>query len=582
MRVFDILEQQALNNPNKPAFGFKKDNRWETISFAHYHQMANRLSIALIHAGVIKDTKVASVTFNKPEWNILDMAILQTGAVHVALYPNFNFEDLSYSLEYADVEFVFVSGKLLFDQVKKIQKQNPKIKGIYSFENCTYGKSLYDLMEFTNTGEDSKLLDWYKSSVSPDDVCAIYLTSGTTGKSKGAMVSHRAIVNTVKALKDIYDINDSDRAISYAPLSVSSERSLNYFYQLNGICTYYAESMMSIVQNMQEIKPTIFLGSPMLLEKIRTGTIEKAGELKGISKTIFKGAIDFTSRYEPQAKLSLGAQLLGKFFDKIVYERIRGVMGGQVRFIMAGGAAIPPEIMKFFWMAGIPVYEGFGMTECHVISVNCDKRGIKFATVGPLFRDVEVKMDEAGEVLCRSPYMFLGYYKMAEYSVTCFDGDGFFRTGDKGLLVDNKYLKIIGRLKDIFKTSAGKYVAPEVIEKRLNNSIYIEQCLVAGANEKFISVLIVPNFSNIKKFILGDSGVNLSSSEIVNDERVRNEIQRIIDEFNIDYSESEQIRGFKLLNEGFTIENGELTPSMKLKRHAIERKFKSTLEEIYA
>ena len=257
-------------------------------------------------------------------------------------------------------------------------------------------------------------------------------------------------------------------------------------------------------------------------------------------------------------------------------------MGGQVRFIMAGGAAIPPEIMKFFWMAGIPVYEGFGMTECHVISVNCDKRGIKFATVGPLFRDVEVKMDEAGEVLCRSPYMFLGYYKMAEYSVTCFDGDGFFRTGDKGLLVDNKYLKIIGRLKDIFKTSAGKYVAPEVIEKRLNNSIYIEQCLVAGANEKFISVLIVPNFSNIKKFILGDSGVNLSSSEIVNDERVRNEIQRIIDEFNIDYSESEQIRGFKLLNEGFTIENGELTPSMKLKRHAIERKFKSTLEEIYA
>ncbi len=582
MRVFDILEQQAQINPNKAAFGFKKDNRWETISFTEYGQMADRLSIALIHAGVVKETKVASVTFNKPEWNILDMAILQTGAIHVALYPNFNFEDLSYSLEYTDAEFIFVSGKLLYDQVKKIQQHNPKIKGLYSFENCNYSKSIYDLMEFTSTGEDSKMLAWYKSAVKPGDICSIYLTSGTTGKSKGAMVSHSAIVKTVNALKDIYDINYTDRAISYAPLSVSSERSLNYFYQLNGICTYYAESMLSIIQNMQEIKPTIFLGSPMLLEKVRTGTIEKAGELKGISRAIFKAAIDFTARYEPQAKLSVSARLLRKLFDKIVYERIRGIMGGQVRFIMAGGAAIPPEIMKFFWMAGIPVYEGFGMTECHVISVNCDKRGIKFNTVGPLFRDVEIKIEDSGEVLCRSPYMFSGYYKMPEYSNSCFDDDGFFKTGDKGLFVDNKYLKIIGRLKDIFKTTAGKYVAPEAIEKRLNSSLYIQQCIVAGANEKFISVLIVPNFINIKKFILRDASDTITSNQIINDERVLSEIQKIIDEYNIDYSESEQVRGFKLLSESFTIENGELTPSMKLKRHEIEHKFKNALEEIYA
>ena len=582
MRVFDIAEQQAKINPDKPAFGYKKDNRWETISFAAYSQMANRLSVALIGAGVGRATKVASVTFNKPEWNILDMAILQTGAIHVALYPNFNFEDLAYSLEYSDVEFVFVSGRLLFDQVKRIQKQNLNIKGIYSFENCSFAPSVYDLIESTGTTADLKTLDEYKSAVKPDDICSIYLTSGTTGKSKGAMVSHRAIVNTVKALKDIYDINYTDRAISYAPLSVSSERSLNYFYQLNGICTYYAESMLSIIQNMQEIKPTIFLGSPMLLEKIRTGTIEKAGELKGISKTIFKGALDFTARFEPQAKLPLQAQLLRKVFDKIVYARIRGIMGGQVRFIMAGGAAIPPDVMKFFWMAGIPIYEGFGMTECHVISVNCDKRGIKFGTVGPLFRSVEVKMDDNGEVLCRSPYMFSGYYKMPEYTATCFDQDGFFRTGDKGFMVDSKYLKIIGRIKDIFKTTAGKYVAPEVIEKRLNSSLYVQQCIVAGANEKFISVLIVPNFINIKKFILGDGNDAMTAQQIIGDNRVIAEIQQIIDEFNIDYSESEQIRGFKLLSEGFTIENGELTPSMKLKRHAIEQKFKSALQEIYA
>jgi long-chain acyl-CoA synthetase len=582
MRVFDILEHQVKTNPEKPAFGFKKDGRWQTISFAEYGHMADQLSLALINKGVGKEKKVASVTFNKPEWNILDMAILQAGAIHVALYPNYNFEDLSHSLDYTDVEYVFVSGKLLFDQVKRIQLQNPKIKAIYSFESCSYTNSIYDLIKSPGDGADLKILEHHKGAVAPDAICAIYLTSGTTGKSKGAMVSHEAIVNTVKALKDIYDINYSDRAISYAPLSVSSERSLNYFYQLNGICTYYAENMLSIIQNMQEIKPTIFLGSPMLLEKIQTGTIEKAGELKGLAKTIFKAAVDFTAKFEPQAKLPLQARLLRAFFDKIVYERIRGIMGGQVRFIMAGGASIPPEIMRFFWMARIPVYEGFGMTECHVISVNCDKRGIKFGTVGPLFRDVEIRIDENGEVLCRSPYLFLGYYKMPELSSTCFDKNGFFKTGDKGLLLENNYLKIIGRLKDIFKTAAGKYVAPEVIEKKLNNSLYIQQCIVAGANEKFISVLIVPNFSNIKKLLLGEHAETLTQEQIIADERVLKEIQKVIDEFNIDYSESEQIRGFKLLSEVFSIENGELTPSMKLKRHAIEDKFKSTLEEIYA
>lgn len=567
MHLTHILLNQAKLHPNKPAFGYKVNGAWQTITFNQYKTAAQALSRALVNRGLTKGAKVASITFNRPEWNILDMAILLAGGVHVSLYPNFNFDDYAYSLDYTDAEFVFVAGKLTWQQVKKIANTNPKIKEVFVFDALDSATTIQQLIDEGNDITGANTSD----TLSADDMAAIYLTSGTTGKSKGALVTHRAIMNTVEAMKDMYDIKADDRAISYAPLCVSSERSLNYFYQHNGICTYYAENMLSIVQNMQEIKPTIFLGSPLLLEKIRTGTIEKAEQLTGIQKFLFGSALAAINKMNTE-KRKLAFNPFNYFFDKLIYARIRDVMGGQVRFIMAGGASIPIDIMKFFWAVGIPVYEGYGMTECHIMSVNSDKRGIKFGTVGPLFKDVEIVLNTDGEILCRSPYLFSGYYKMPEQDKASFDEFGFFKTGDKGEWIDNKFLKVTGRLKDIFKTTSGKYVVPEAIEKKLNQSPYISQSIITGANQKHITALITPDFSAAKKSLLTEAEAGMADEELIKHPKLLKAIQAAIDDYNTDFTETEQVKQFHLLAVPFTIDSGELTPSMKLKRQVIEKK----------
>lgn len=570
MKVTDILYIQAEKNADKPAFGYKANNQWHTISFSQYKTQSLQLAASLSAAGVGPGTKVASITFNRPEWNILDMAILLAGGVHVSLYPNFNHDDYQHSLDYTDAAFVFATGKLALQQVSSIQKENNKIKEVFSLDNTTGYRSIQNLIE-----SGAQLPAIPDNTATENDIAAIYLTSGSTGKSKGALVTHQAIMNTVTALKDIYDIKSDDRAISYAPLCVSSERSLNYFYQLNGICTYYAENMLSIVQNMQEIKPTIFLGSPLLLEKIRLGTIEKAGTLTGFSKVIFNAALNAAGSYRPYKKQHLNP--LYHLYNRFVYSRIRDVMGGHVRFIMAGGAAIPVDVMKFFWQAGIPVYEGYGMTECHIISVNSDNRGIKFGTVGPLFKDVEIVLSNEGEILCRSPYLFSGYYKQAPDAPEVFDRFGFFKTGDKGEWVDNKYLKVTGRLKDIFKTRSGKYVAPEMIEKALGNSPFIQQCIITGANQSHISALIVPALAYARQVLFNGHENTLTDEELMKSDKLKAAIQQAIDDFNIDYTESEQVKIWHLISTPFSIENGQLTPSMKLKRQVIEAEYASLI-----
>lgn len=570
MKVTDILFIQAEKNADNPAFGYKANGQWHTLSFSQYKIQSLQLAASLKALGVGPGTKVASVTFNRPEWNILDMAILLAGGVHVSLYPNFNYADYQHSLDYTDAAFVFATGKLALQQVSSIQKENSKIKEVFSLDNINGYRCIQQLIE-----AGGQLPAVSETSATENDIAAIYLTSGSTGKSKGALVTHRAIMNTVTALKDIYDIKSDDKAISYAPLCVSSERSLNYFYQLNGICTYYAENMLSIVQNMQEIKPTIFLGSPLLLEKIRVGTIEKAGTLTGFSKLIFNAALDAANSYYPDKNLSLNP--LYHLYNRFVYSRIRDVMGGNVRFIMAGGAAIPVDVMKFFWQSGIPVYEGYGMTECHIMSVNSDNRGIKFGTVGPLFKDVEIVLSNEGEILCRSPYLFSGYYKQAPDAPEVFDRFGFFKTGDKGEWIDNKYLKVTGRLKDIFKTRSGKYVAPEMIEKALGNSPYIHQCIITGANQSHISALIVPALAYARQVLFNEQENALPDEVLLKSTKLAQVIQKAIDGFNIDYTEAEQVKNWHIIATPFSIENGQLTPSMKLKRQVIESEYASLI-----
>ncbi|MCB9365504.1 MAG: AMP-binding protein [Flavobacteriales bacterium] len=569
-RVFDLLYNKPADK--SIAFGYKRKGKWETLSYIDYANKAEYLASFFLSIGIEKGTKVASICYNRPEWNILDMALLQIGVVHVSLYPNFNSEDFKHSIEYTDAEFVFAESKLVYKQVKKLNL--PKVKEIYTFNKITETSSIQELI---NKGKDNFIeseLIKVRNSILPDDVASIYLTSGTSGKSKGVVVTHDSICNTFKALKSVYTISNKDVAFSFAPLTVSSERSLNYYYQANRIATYYTESMPKIIDNMQEVKPTIFLGSPMLLEKVRLGIYEKVKSLSGIQKRIIAWAL-----YLAETDLSQNL-IQKKIADILVFKKLRGIMGGKVRFIMAGGSALPINVLNFFWNINIPIYEGYGLSECHIISVNNDQKGIQFGTTGPLFQDVEIVLDKDNQILCRSPYLFKEYYKMPELTKESFDEFGFFKTGDCGEWIDNKYLKINGRIKELFKIQTGKYISPSSIEKKLNSSKYIHQSLVVGFNKPYIVALLVPALNVLKDEFSHELQIDEAGKLEVN-EFLFNFYKQIMSSMNEGFIESEKIVKFKLLFNEFTIENGDLTPSMKLKRLHLENKFSELINEMY-
>ncbi len=556
---------------SNPAFGFKRKGKWETISFQQYFDDATALSSVLASLGVTKGSKVASITLNRPEWNVLDLALLRLGAVHVSIFPNFNLDDFSFSIAHTDCELVFVTGDTLRNQLK----QHGIAQRIFTFDaNRTDADSLPELLA---TGR-SMPEPVPTTTVEAKDVAAIYLTSGTGGRSKGVVMTHGAIVNTVLAMRELYDIGSDDRALSFAPLCVSSERSLNYYYQTNGICTYYTESMMKVVENMQEVKPTIFLGAPVLLEKIREKIFEKSGTIAGMGGIIFKWALGLTDRFSLDG-LSLPYRLQHALADRLVYAKLREVMGGRVRFIMAGGAAIPVEICRFFHAIDIPVFEGYGLSECHIISVNRNGAGVRFGTVGPLFGQTEVKLDATGEILCRSPYLFSGYYANEELTRASFDSEGFFHTGDKGEWVEGHYLRIIGRVKDLFKISTGRYISPDHVEKLLNGSSSVQQSIIIGANRTHISALVVPAFEYLRSSVKELAA--LSDAQLCAHPTVRAIIAKELEAVNAAFIESERIKRFHLLEAPFSIEKGELTPSSKLKRHTIEQAYHLQIDALY-
>ena len=572
-RVFDLLYDGPLSN--NVAFGYKLKGKWETISYEEYAFKAECLASYFLTIGIETGTKIASICYNRPEWNILDMALLQIGAIHVSLYPNFNLDDFKHSIEYTDTKYVFASSKLIFNQIKKSDLS--QVKSIFTFDKIAETSSMYELIQIGKDELNITELKRIRNSISADDVASIYLTSGTSGKSKGVVVTHKSIFKTFKALKSVYEISDKDIAFSFAPLAVSSERSLNYYYQDNRIATYYTESMPKIIDNMQEVKPSIFLGSPMLLEKVRLGIYEKVKTLPLVQKKIITWALKIAERdYKKNAKSTITT----KIADLFVFKKLRQILGGNVRFIMAGGSALPINVLNFFWNIDIPIYEGYGLSECHIISVNNDQKGVLFGTTGPLFQDVEIVLDKENQILCRSLYLFKEYYKMPELTNESFDEFGFFKTGDCAEWKDNQFLIINGRIKELFKIQTGKYISPSTIEKNINNSKYINQSLVVGFNKPYIVVLIVPAFDVLRSEFY--QKLALDKDDNVNEnEFLLALFNQIMETVNEPYLESEKIVKFKLLFKEFTIENGELTPSMKLKRLYLEDKHASLIEKMY-
>jgi long-chain acyl-CoA synthetase len=581
-RIFDILHQSATNFPDFVALNSKKRGEWVSYSYRQYQQIADELSIGLIKTlGVQNGDHIASITNNRPEWNFLDMAIAQVGAVHVPLYPNYNISDFKFIINNAEVKYIFTGNKLLWELLSRMRNELPLVKEIFCFDEHPDIPGFKSIIVSSPGLQDLTILNARKASVSEDDLVSIYYTSGTTGYPKGATVTHKSLTSDILALQEVYNIKKGQKVLSYLPLCHSYESAHNYIYQYRVASVYYAESTGTVIDNMKEVQPEMFLTVPLLLEKIVDLITEKGRISTGLKKQLHNWAYRLALRYEINQQLSISYQIQLVLAKLLVYRNWKSMMGGKVKLISAGGASASGQYLRLFAAMGITVLEIYGLTETYCITVNSLKYGRMFGTAGVLLKNVQVKINEDGEILAKSPYITKGYYKQPELTSMIFDSEGWFYTGDIGSFVNNKFLKIEGRKSVTFKTSSGNFVMPENIENLLKQNVFIKHILLVGKDKGYLSALIVPNFENIIKWCKLAGIEDVDPEKIITNNLILNEFQKEIDKYNRSTWETEMIKKFKLLNEDWTITSGELTPIMKIKRNFIEQKYRNIIEEFY-
>lgn len=585
-RTFDLLERyKELYSFKDDALACKLNGEWIKYSSLDYINYCNYLSYGLLALGLKKGDKVANISHNSPEWCFLDLAASQSGIIHVPIYPTISNEEYEYILNHAEVKLVFVSDKLLYNKIRPIASQISSIKDVYTFDKVEGAKHWKDIYKLGQENEDlfKKELDNIKASISPDDMVTLLYTSGTTGYPKGVMLSHNNLVSNFIATSKCHELDHRHRVISFLPLSHVYERMVNYHFQYKGLSIYFAENMGMIVQNVNEIKPHIFNSVPRLLEKVYSKIIGKGKDLPYLKKQIFFWAVNLGFKYKYEGN-NLYYRIRLKIADKLVFKKWREALGGNIVYIVSGGAALQPRLAHIFWAAGIKVMEGYGLTETSpVIAVNNPlTKEVMFGTVGPILEGVEVKIAEDGEILARGPNIMLGYYKQPELTAESIEKDGWFHTGDIGVLIDNKFLKITDRKKEMFKLSSGKYIAPQAIENKLKESFFIENIMVIGENQKFASALISPNF----EFLHNWAGIHnikfRDNYELIHFPEVINRYQREVNEINKSLSPHENIKRFKLVTEEWSPVSGELSPTLKLKRRILLEKYQILINEVYS
>lgn len=582
-RIFDLLPWYKNNfKPKDDALAGKEDGKWVKYSIDQYIEAANNISYAFLTLGVKKGDKIATITLNRPEWNFLDMGILQTGAVHVPIYPTISESDYKYILKHAEVKFVFVSGKELLDKIKHILHEIPSIEGVYSFRKIDEVKHLDELIDLGKSNPLPEQLKQIQDEIQPADIATLIYTSGTTGNPKGVMLSHRNIISNLLALYHIFPVDETSRCISYLPVSHVYERTNIYIYHYLGVSMYYAENMGTIADNLKEIQPHILTTVPRLLEKVYDKIITKGKKLSFLQKSIFFWAVNLGLHYDVQGKGWLYKQQLA-VANKLVFSKWREGLGGNMRVIVSGGAALQPRLAKVFTAAQIPILEGYGLTETSpVIAVNTfEPGGCKFSTVGKPIQGVEVKIASDEEILCKGPNVMLGYFKEPEMTKQAINEEGWFHTGDLGRIEPEGHLKITGRKKALFKTAMGKYISPEHIENLLVESPFIDAALVIGENQKFAAALIAPDFTQLKSFCLSKNIDTASEKEMVKHPEVKKRFQKEIHEFNKKLGSYEQIRKYELMDSEWSIQSGELTANLKLRRNYICNKYKTVIEKLF-
>lgn len=590
-RLFDAIKFQLDKFPQSDMLSAKVNGSWMHLSTAEVQTIANKFSAGLLQLGISANDftpegsdKIAILSNNRPEWLLTDFAVQQIGAVLTPIYPTTNPLELEFILNDAQVKYVFVSDAELFAKVNSVKEKVPSLKNIYAFDEVV-GAANYKQILGLATDEGLQKVEAIKKQIPTSHIATIIYTSGTTGTPKGVMLSHENIVSCVFLSKQSFPFEDAPqtKVLSFLPLNHIFEKCVSYIYLFSGISIYYAESLETIGENLKEVQPDGFTTVPRLLEKVYEKIMAKGNELTGIKRKLFYWSVDLAEKYDNlidggfiyNTKLALAR--------KLVFSKWKEALGGHISYIVTGGAACQERLMRIFNGAGIPVYEGYGPTEnSPVICVNRkEKGGSMYGTVGPKIAGLEVKIAEDGEILVKGPTVMLGYYKRPDLTAEVLK-DGWLYTGDIGVWVNDKFLKITDRKKELFKTSGGKYVAPQPLENKLKESPFVEQVVIVGAEKKFVGALIVPSFATLKGW-MRENGINFTTNEeAINNPRVLELYRELVESFNKFFNHVEQVKKFELLPKEWSIETGEMTPKMSLKRKIIMEKYKGAVERIYS
>jgi long-chain acyl-CoA synthetase len=587
-RLFDSIAYQLHKFPKPDMLAAKERGAWRKYSTQEAQQTINKLSAGLLKLGVSGNDfteegaeKIAIISNNRPEWLFTDLAVQQTGAILIPIYPTTNPLELKFILSDAAVKYIFVSSQEMLDKVKSVQPDVPSLQNIYSFDHL-HGADHWSTIIETADEASLKQVEEIKSNISEDHVATIIYTSGTTGTPKGVMLTHKNIVSNVKYSKESFPFPDDPtiKTLSFLPLNHIFEKMVSYIYLFSGISIYYAESLETIGDNLKEVKPDGFTTVPRLLEKVFEKIMAKGNELTGVKRKLFFWAVALGEKYDNRKSNGVFYKMQLSLANKLIFVKWREALGGNVKFIITGGAACSEKLLRIFNAARIPVFEGYGPTEnSPVICVN-RKAKTKFGTVGPPINRIEVKIAEDGEILTRGDSVMKGYYKRPDLTAETIIG-GWLHTGDIGVW-DGEFLKITDRKKELFKTSGGKYVAPQPIENKLKESPYVEQVIVVGAEKKFVGALIVPSFTMLRDWMKKNNIEYTTNEDAARNPQVLQFFRDLVESFNVYFNHVEQIKKFELLPKEWSIETGEMTPKMSLKRKIVMEKYKDAVDRIYA
>ena len=583
-RLFEFIEYQNEHAPLEKSFTTKYNGKWESLSTQDFISQSRAISRALVGLGIKAGDKIAMISSNnRSEWSVIDVGLLTLGAVNIPIYPTISSKDYEYILNHSESIYCFVSDQEVYDKVKSIQKNVKSLKKVYSFDKikgCPHWSELLD--EGSKMDNDDTVIKM-KNQVKSEDLATIIYTSGTTGVPKGVMLSHNNVVsNVVSASKRLPLTIGQASALSFLPVCHIFERVILYIYMFNSVSVYFAESIETIADNLKEINPNVMTAVPRLLEKVYDKIYARGGELTGIKKSLFYWAVNLGLQYNPYGQNGAWYEFKLKIAKKLILSKWQEALGGNLELICSGSAPLQSRLARVFTAAGMTLVEGYGLTETSPVISVCDMRENKFkiGTVGKVIDGVEVKIAEDGEILCKGPNVMMGYYKEEKMTKEVMSGD-YFHTGDIGEIDSEGFLKITDRKKEMFKTSGGKYIAPAVIENQMKQSLFIEQIMVVGSGRRMPTAVIQPNIDYVIEW-LKEKGIECNSlSKAIQEPILKDEILKEVENHNQNFGSWEQIKKIELTPDVWSIDDGHLTPTMKLKRKVVTEKYKDLIEKMY-